>query len=122
MGRGVRWLIILVVAACTRVENPGCEVSITLLAPAPHTRSSDPDEALITDYNLYVFNQFGLLEKRVYIPRREYSGTAPTCTVRLLKDAPYIVLAAANLGYELDFGSLEEARAYRYHMATGSSD
>lgn len=117
MGRGVRWLIILFVAACTRVEDPGCEVSITLLAPGPHTRSSDPDETLISDYNLYVFNQFGFLEKKVYIPRREYAGEAPSCTVHLVKDAPYIVLAAANLGYELNFGSLEEAREYRYHMA-----
>lgn len=118
MGRGVRWLIILLVAACSRVEEPGCEVSITLLAPGgPHTRSGDPDETLVTDYNLYVFNQFGFLEKKEYIPRREYAGAEPSCTVRLVKDAPYIVLAAANLGYELDFGSLEEAMAYRYHMA-----
>lgn len=117
MGRGVRWLIILLVAACARVEDPKCEVSVTLLAPGPRTRSSDPDESLITDYNLYIFNQFGVLEKKVYIPRREYPGASPSCTARLVKEAPYIVLAAANLGYELNFGSQEEALAYRYHMA-----
>ena len=49
MARGVRWLIILLVAACTRVEEPSREVSITLLAPEPHTRSGDPEESLITD-------------------------------------------------------------------------
>lgn len=117
MGRGVRWLIILLVAACTRAEEPACEVSITLLAPALHTRSSDPDESLVTDYNLYVFNSFGLLEKRVYVPRREYSAGSMTVSARLVKESPYTVLAAANLGYELQFGSLEEALSYRYHMA-----
>ena len=58
MARGVRWLIILLVAACTRVEEPSREVSITLLAPEPHTRSGDPEESLIADYNLFVFNSF----------------------------------------------------------------
>ena len=117
MGRGVRWLIILLVAACTRAEEPSCEVSITLLAPDFRTRSCDPDETLITDYNLYVFNSFGLLEKKIYVPRREFSGSPPSIQARLVKDAPYIVLAAANLGYELQLASLEEALTYRYHMA-----
>ena len=117
MERGVRWLIILLVAACTRVEEPSCEVSITLLAPLPHTRSGDPEESLITDYNLYVYNAFGLLEKKIYVPRRDFSGDAMSVSVRLLKDAPYVVLAAANLGYELNFGTIEEALSYRYHMA-----
>ena len=117
MGRGVRWLIILLAAACTRVEEPSCEVSVTLLAPEPHTRSGDPDESLITDYNLYIYNSFGLLEKKVYVPRREFSGGSASFTARLVKEAPYTVLAAANLGYELVFGSLEEAISCRYHMA-----
>lgn len=116
-GRGVRWLIILLVAACSRVEEPPCEVSVTLLAPEPHTRSGDPDESLITDFNLYVFNSFGLLEKKVYVPRREYSGDSLRVSARLVRESPYIVLAAANLGYELEFGTLDEALSYRYHMA-----
>lgn len=117
MGRGVRWLIILLAAACTRVERPSSEVSITLLTPGLHTRSSDPDEALITDYNLYIYNSFGLLEKKAYVPRRDFSGEAMSVSARLLKDATYVVLAAANLGYELNFGTIEEALSYRYHMA-----
>lgn len=117
MGRGVRWLIILLVAACTRVEEPPCEVSVTLLAPAPHTRSGDPDESLVTDCNIYIYNQFGLLEKKVYVPRREYPGGTISVQARLVKESPYTVLAAANLGYELKLGSLEEALSCRYHMA-----
>ena len=113
MGRGVEWLIILLVVACTRAEEPSCEVSITLLAPALHTRSSDPEESLVTDYNLFVFNSFGMLEKKVYVPRREFSAGAMRVSARLLKESPYHVLAAANLGYELNFGSLSDALSYR---------
>ena len=117
MGRRAGWLIILLVAACTRVEEPSCEVSITLLAPALHTRSSDPEESLITDYNLFVYNSFGFLEKKAYVPRREFSQEAMRVSARLLKESPYIILAAANLGYELNFRTIEEALSYRYHMA-----
>lgn len=116
MERGVRWLLIAAVAACARVEPPE-EVSITLLPPGVHTRSSDPQETLVTDYNIFVFNSFGLLEYSTYVPRREYGGEIPSCSVRLVKEAPYTVLAAANLGYELVFQNLEEALQYRYHMA-----
>ena len=116
MGRGVRWLLIVVVAACTRAELPR-EVSITLLPPDICTRSRDPEESLITDYNILVYNSFGMLEYKAYIPRREYSGGSPSIKARLLRESPYTVLAAANLGYGLNFNSLEEARAYRFHMA-----
>ena len=92
------------------------EVTIALCPPEVLTRSSDPDETLITDYNLYIYNSFGFLEKQVYMPARSFNGST-TCSARLLKDAPYHVLAAANIGYELNFSSLDEALDYRYHMA-----
>ena len=116
MERGVRWLLIVAVAACTRMAPPE-EVSITLLPPGVHTRSGDPQEALVSDYTIFIFNSFGLLEYSTYVPRREYNGEIPKCSVRLLKEAPYTVLAAANLGYELAFHSLDEALQYRYYMA-----
>lgn len=119
MGRGVRWLLIVVlVAACSRVEEPlGGEVSISLLSPGAHTRSGDPDDNLVSDYNILVYNSFGLLEASVYVPRREYRGEVPSLKARLLKDSPYMIFAAANLGYELKFGSSQEALEYRFHLA-----
>ena len=119
IGSGVRWLLIVVlVAACSRVEKPFVEeVSISLLPQGVHTRSGDPDDNLISDYNILVYNSFGLLEASAYVSRREYRGEIPSLTARLLKDSPYMVFAAANLGYELKFGSYQEALEYRFHLA-----
>lgn len=111
------YLVILFLVSCTRAVLYE-DVTVNLNPPqGAVTRSADPDEKLLTDYNLYIFNQFGLLEKRLYVSAREFQPGATSCTARLLKDAPYVVLAAANIGYELRFDSLEEALQYRYHMA-----
>lgn len=111
---------LIVLAACTQEPSPVVLTSIILSAPAPpETRAGDPDDSRITDYNLYLFNSFGMLEERVYVPARSLKlvdGKA-RYTTTLLKDAPYTVLAAANLGYELPFRNLEEALSYRYHLA-----
>ena len=110
-------LMILVLVSCMREAIPPQEVTINLSAGDVLTRSSDPDETLITDYNIYIFNRMGFLEYKAYMPARELSGGSTTCTARLLTDAPYIVLAAANLDYELRFNTVEQALEYRYHMA-----
>ena len=121
MVRGVRWLLIIVAVACTRVEESGREESpvvITLHPPCPPTRSSNPDESLITDYNILVYNSFGLLEHKTYVPRRAFDGGPVSVEARLVAEAPYTVLTAANLGYGLGgFGTLEEALSCRYYMA-----
>lgn len=106
--------------ACTREENPYFLTSLILDLPGPiPTRAADPDEVRISDYNMLIYNSFGDLEEKVYVPARalrlheghiEYSTT-------LLRDVPYTVLAAVNLGYELPCLSMDEAREYRYHLA-----
>lgn len=112
-------LCVLILAACTRSEPQPYPTMICLISPAVPTRASDPDETRISDYNLLIFNAFGYLEEKVYVPAR--SLNAPTgrvsYTTRLLQDVPYTFVAAANLGYELPVHTLEEARAYRYHLA-----
>ncbi len=116
-----RILLILFLAGCTRAAVPQMciESTICLTPGAALTRASDPDETLITDFNLLIFNSFGILEEKVFISRRQLvleNGNALYRT-RLLQDAPYTILAAANLGYQLPCRTLEEALAYRYHLA-----
>ena len=113
--------LLVVLAACSR-ENGQPLVSLAvILNPQGFcaTRAGDPDDTRITDYNLYIFNAFGVLEERVFVPYRSLKlvdGKVQYNTT-LLRDVPYTILAAANLGYELPFRTLEEARQYRYHMA-----
>ena len=109
-------------AACTRESAPSSAVNSALyLIPLEEaaTRAIDPDEQLITDYNLLIFNSFGLLEEKTYASSRQLEmENGRVChRTRLLQDAPYTILAAANLGYELPCRTLAEAKAYRYYLA-----
>ena len=120
MKKALAFVFGLFLAACTREEAP-VKQSITLIlsAKGTPTRAADPDENRISDINLFIFNSFGLLEEKLYIPARSLQlkeGAVRHKTI-LLRDAPYTVLAAANIGYELSFRTLEEAFAYRYYMA-----
>ena len=112
--------LFIVPLACTQEPSPYVPLRVILTPSALNpTRAGDPDDVKLTDYNLYIFNAFGVLEERVYVPARSLklvNGRAEYRTT-LLKDVPYTILAAANLGYELPFRSLEEARSYRYHLA-----
>ena len=111
---------LVVLAACSREQEPLVSLAVILNSQGAFaTRAGDPDDTRISDYNLYIFNAFGILEERVFVPYRSLKlvdGKVQYNT-KLLRDVPYTILAAANLGYELPFRTLEEARAYRYHMA-----
>lgn len=106
--------------ACTREENHFLLTSLILDLPGQiPTRAADPDEVRISDYNLLIYNAFGDLEEKVYVPARAlrlHEGHIEYGTT-LLRDVPYTVLAAVNLGFELPCLSLEQAREYRYHLA-----
>lgn len=113
--------VLLFVAACSPVPTPSLREPVTfvLQAGGPLTRSADPDEDRISDYNLLVYNAMGELEEKLYVSDREMEaqGASVSCSLRLVKDLPHSILAAVNLGYELPRLSLAEAMEYRYHMA-----
>ena len=67
------------------------------------TRSSLPDDRLVSDINLLIYNEEGLLEERRYLTARQFTvenGTIPLKTT-LLTGVPYDIFVAANLGYAL---------------------
>lgn len=114
------WFVLLVLAACTRApQREDGWVSICLFSPSCVTRASDPEDNLISDYNLLIYNDLGILEEQVYVSSREL--VAPEGVVRyqtrLLLDAEYWILAAANLGYALPAMTLDQALAYRFYLA-----
>jgi hypothetical protein len=59
------------------------------------------------------------MEERIFIPNRALRAEDGYLKyeVRLLRDVPYTLLVALNLGYALPQMTLDEARTYRYHMA-----
>ncbi len=106
--------------ACTREENPYFQTSLILELPGQiPTRAADPDEVRISDYNLLIYNAFGDLEEKVYVPARalQLQDGHIEYSTALLREVPYTVLAAVNLGYELPCLSMDQAREYRHHLA-----
>ena len=112
---------LLILVSCTR--EPASlfrAVSISLVISSQQaTRAIEPDQERITDYNLLIFNSWGILEEKVFVSGREIvtEGGTVTHNTRLLQDVPYTILAAANLGFALPCNTLQEALNYRYHMA-----
>ena len=83
------------------------------------TRSSLPDDRLVSDINLLIYNAEGLLEERRYLTARQFSvqnGTIPLNTT-LLTGVEYDIFVAANIGYALPALSREAVEFYRYYLA-----
>lgn len=110
-------VIMVLLAACTRgnpVSSGYMDTTLFLFSDETlSTRAATPDEDRVSDWNLFIFNSFGDLEEQVYAPG------SPTLvhTTRLLREHPYTLVAAANMGYQLPFHSLADARAFRYRLA-----
>lgn len=109
--------LLLLPVACSHTPQP--LVIPLLLETGPVTRSADPDEDRISDLNLFLFNEKGLLEEQKYLQGKqiEWADGKPVLPLQVLRDASYTVCVCANLGFRLPCGSWEELMAYRYHMA-----
>jgi len=83
------------------------------------TRSVLPDDQLVSDINLLIYNAEGLLEERRYYPARHFSVTDGTVQLKteLLTEVPYDIFVAANVGYALPALDREDVDTYRFHMA-----
>ena len=83
------------------------------------TKSTDPDENLITDLHLYIFNSDDLLEEMRYLKGSalKQDGNGVSTNVTLLRNARYSVYAVANAGYYLKgIKDKEDLLAFRYHL------
>ena len=83
------------------------------------TRSSLPDDRLVSDINLLIYNGEGLLEEQRYLTARQFSVQEGTISLKtaLLNGVAYDLFVAANLGYPLPALSREAVETYRYYMA-----
>ena len=97
-------------------SSTGTGSTICLSCKPYSVKSPDPDPVLISDYNILIYNCFGLLEESVYVPERELVEEAFHRTT-LLKGQSYTILAAANLGYALGELTLKEAMELRHYLA-----
>jgi hypothetical protein len=118
--------IMCVSVAAAGIMVPGCaEMDDEALAPGyagvtvrvagpdgAVGKSEDPEESLISDVNLFIFNSQGVLDERRYFSGNELKG------IRLIKGAEYTVYACVNLGFGIDdITDEEELKGRRYYMA-----
>ena len=115
-------LLSLVIGCCKSWERDGGYAKTVLVLDPQSgipTRSALPDDLLVSDINLLIYNAEGLLEERRFFSGRQLSVTdgAVRIGTSLLTGAAYDIFVAANLGYALPALSREAAEAYRYYMA-----
>jgi len=68
------------------------------------------DDGMISDLNLFVFDEKGNLEDRLFLKKAETE-------LKLLKGCHYDIYACANLGYALYMDKKEDLKNYRYWLA-----
>ena len=115
-------LLLSLVIGCSSWDREGrCAETVLVLdmISGVPTRSALPDDRLVSDVNLLIYNAEGLLEERRYWSARQLTVTdgAVRIPTNLLAGVPYDIFVAANLGYALQPLSREAVESYRYHMA-----
>ena len=119
---GVLLLVLSLMIGCDNRDRDGrfAETVLVLdLEGSTPTRSALPDETLVSDINLLIYNSEGLLEERRFLSGRQLSAADGTVRLKtgLLKGVPYDIFVAANIGYALPVLSRKDVETYRYHLA-----
>lgn len=117
-------LAVAIITGCTGPgwDGPAADREETFLCLAisspPAVKAEDPDETLVTDVNLFVFNNRGVLEERAFLKGGDLLPVegGVGITRKLLKDTPYDIYVCANLGYPLELSTKEELARYRFYL------
>lgn len=94
------------------LETRSHEVLIRFDGGMMTTRAFDPDENLISDISLMIFDESGAAEDCFWLP-----GGKKECTARLIMDKEYTFCACANFGYQVYADRIEELEEITVHMA-----
>lgn len=92
--------------------NALCDVGITFSSTLPEVRSVLPDEDLITDISLMIFDEKGDAEECLWLAEGQMS-----CTSRLVANKRYTFCVCANFGYRIEAGHIDELQEIKYRMA-----
>ena len=88
------------------------EVDIRLSAGSISSKALLPDEELISDASLMIFDENGDLEKHFYL----HNGNN-TVTASLLIGTRYSILACVNFGYDVCLDRIEDKESVSFYMA-----
>ena len=109
-------------ASCSEMETlhrydvEMSRIGISLGLPVSETRAIDPDEMRISDINIFIFNEYGILEGKTYITGIK-SVAGNVWEIDLVKNGTYSVYACANFGYSLNIDKIDDIKKIRYYLA-----
>ena len=111
-----RFLSLLCCVLCGCVPenrmNETVEVGIRLCDNGYATRGLMPDEDMVSNAQVMIFNDDGQLEKSIWLGNGQQS-----CSASLLKGVRYSLYACANFGYEVKVGSTGDLKDICFHLA-----
>lgn len=99
-------------------ERDNTRIEIVPALQTPGSRSADPDEDKVSDLNIFIFNQHGVLEESCYsnISGFRSENGAYIHETSLLRGCRYSIYVCANAGYRIPATSMDELLSYRYHL------
>lgn len=121
--QGRIWCTLLILlSGCITLENTSDQtvmpVTIQVSGAEMSTRAADPDESLLTELTLMIFDENGFLEsKKVYSRSELMDKNEVAHNVTLVKGKKYDIYACANLGMDIKAESIEELMKLRYFLA-----
>ena len=103
---------------CSKADEASNIITINL-SSSTTCRSTDPDESLISDANLFIFRQSGSVERHIFLNSGNLSGAGSEASVslRLLTMEKYDFYACCNTGPIDGIRDREDLLGYRHHMA-----
>lgn len=106
-------ITILLICGCidTDHDKKTAEVCITVGSAILNTKAEMPDEERISDISLMIFDNYGILEKSMYL-----IGGQQSCSVKLLKGVSYSVYACINFGYEVNVKREEDLSRIEFFL------
>ena len=89
-----------------------CETRLIFDAGRMKTKALNPDETLISDVSILVFDADGYAEECRWIP-----DAGEATTIQLIKGNRYSIRACANFGYKVYADHIDELKEVSYYMA-----
>lgn len=108
--------VLMLMTGCTQREadtNESENVSIVFDIGNLASRSSDPEEDMISDVNLLVFNEYGIAEKCIWTT--EHIGGH--FDISLTTGKKYRFVAFINFGYQVNATKASDIQNIRHHLA-----
>lgn len=97
---------------CTKLKHCSKRTKLIFQTSAIQLKTTDPEEDIIKDLNIYIFNHNNVLENNIYI-----EGNVLEKEIDLLMNNEYSIYVCANFGYERKMKDIDELLSSKYYLS-----